>query len=102
MIWSPPLCPVTVLNADIKGGRIGGSIQCQPNTITETATVTFPSAFDKVPIVALTIISETENTAYGKITAYIRDVTASGFKIMVANASETSVWPSFNWIAVRR
>lgn len=102
MIWSPPLCPVTVLNADIKAGKISGGVQCTPNAITEAATVTFPSTFDKAPTVALTIISETENTDYGKIVAYIRDVTASGFKIMVANASETSVWPSFGWIAIRR
>ena len=91
-----------MLNADIKGGFRYG-VECKAGEITEVATITYDKPFSKVPMVLITPVSETVNADYGKMIMFVDDSTENGFSVKVANSGETlSVWPSFNWIAIRR
>lgn len=65
-------------------------------------TITFPRAYDNVPVVVATLTVDSASTSAenAKLEPFIIDTTTSQVKIRVINSSSISRTPAFTWIAV--
>lgn len=77
------------------------TVQSAPGTIVDKE-ITFKTPFDTVPKVIVSIESDTANSNYGKITAFIRNRSKTGFVIRLANASENNLTPALTWLAIAK
>lgn len=77
------------------------TVQSAPGTIVDKE-ITFKTPFDTVPKVIVSIESDTANSNYGKITAFINNRSKTGFVIRLANASENNLTPALTWLAIAK
>ncbi|RHP47080.1 H-type lectin domain-containing protein [Clostridium sp. AF32-12BH] len=93
------LLEVTSLNSNIECNNV--TVQSAPGTIVDKE-ITFKTPFDTVPKVIVSIESDTANSNYGKITAFINNRSKTGFVIRLANASENNLTPALTWLAIAK
>lgn len=77
------------------------TVQSAPGTIVDKE-IAFKTPFDTVPKVIVSIESDTANSNYGKITAFINHRSKTGFVIRLANASENNLTPALTWLAIAK
>lgn len=90
---------LTQLNSNIECNNV--TVQSAPGTIVDKE-ITFKTPFDTVPKVIVSIESDTANSNYGKITAFINNRSKTGFVIRLANASENNLTPALTWLAIAK
>lgn len=90
---------LNALNSNIECNNV--TVQSAPGTIVDKE-ITFKTPFDTVPKVIVSIESDTANSNYGKITAFINNRSKTGFVIRLANASENNLTPALTWLAVAK
>lgn len=78
-------------------------IEIETNSI-QTTDVTFEKAFKSVPTVLCSILSGTNNPAYGSLNALVdySSVTKTGFTVKIANSATSGavLRPYVSWIAI--
>lgn len=90
---------LATLNSNIECNNV--TVQSAPGTIVDKE-ITFKTPFDTVPKVIVSIESDTANSNYGKITAFINNRSKTGFVIRLANASENNLTPALTWLAIAK
>ena len=90
---------LVALNSNIECNNV--TVQSAPGTIVDKE-ITFKTPFDTVPKVIVSIESDTANSNYGKITAFINNRSKTGFVIRLANASENNLTPALTWLAIAK
>lgn len=86
-----------VTNADFQSGNTSlGS--CPANQITDFK-ITFPIPFSTTPKVIVCLRSSSTSEKYGLLTAYVANVTTTGFTFRVANTHTTDLTPGGSWYA---
>lgn len=71
-------------------------IQCGTRALTGSTTITFPTAFNQVPIVVGTVITAGSLNAFARISA----ITSTTFTVQLISDSGANASETFNWIAI--